>query len=61
MKRINMREMDEAEFKRVTHGTMPRFNRQCDVCGALCFDTDHYCAECGTCFDDEGGENNNAD
>ena len=31
---------------------MPIYNCICSECGALCFDDDSYCAECGNCFND---------
>ena len=30
---------------------MPIFNRMCMNCGAMCFDDDSYCAECGSKFE----------
>lgn len=29
---------------------MPIFNCKCGNCGAMCFDDDSYCSECGACF-----------
>lgn len=29
---------------------MPVYNRICSECGALCFDDDSFCAECGVNF-----------
>ena len=31
---------------------MPIYNCICSECGALCFDNDSYCAECGNRFND---------
>lgn len=30
--------------------TMPIFNSKCGNCGAMCFDDDIYCSECGAHF-----------
>lgn len=30
--------------------SMPIFNSKCGSCGAMCFDDDTYCSECGAYF-----------
>ncbi len=32
---------------------MPLFNGTCSDCGAMCFDDDTYCSECGSILDGE--------
>lgn len=31
--------------------SMPIFNNKCGNCGAMCFDDDTYCSECGAYFE----------
>lgn len=46
--------MTNEDIKRfVVDSGMPVFNSQCCSCGAMCFNDDTYCAECGTKLDEE--------
>lgn len=40
-----MTEEEKAEIS-----SMPIFNSKCEHCGAMCFDDDTYCSECGAYF-----------
>lgn len=44
-----MREMTQSEKAELI--SMPIFNMICNNCGAMCFDDDTYCSECGRKFD----------
>ena len=45
-----MCEMTVQEISGLTH--MPIFSMKCFNCGAMCFDDDTYCSNCGARFDD---------
>ena len=45
---IRMTDKEIAEIK-----NMPIFNAKCHWCGAMCFDDDAYCSNCGRLFDGE--------
>jgi hypothetical protein len=44
---------DEEVRSFVVDKGMPVFNSLCCSCGAMCFNDDTYCAECGTKLDEE--------
>lgn len=44
---------DEDDAKRLVKKEMPVFNGTCSDCGAMCFDDDTYCSECGAILDEE--------
>lgn len=43
-------EISAEEAMQAVDWRMPIFNRVCSECGALCFDDDSFCAECGVKF-----------
>lgn len=43
-----MHAMTEEEKAEIS--SMPIFNSKCEHCGAMCFDDDTYCSECGAYF-----------
>ena len=44
---------DEDDAKQLVKRGMPLFNGTCSDCGAMCFDDDTYCSECGAILDEE--------
>lgn len=46
----NLVPADDIFYQSVTKGVMPKFNSKCSACGALCFDADKFCSECGIRF-----------
>ena len=43
-------ELSAEEAMQAVNWRMPIYNRVCSECGALCFDDDSFCAECGVKF-----------
>lgn len=43
-------EISAEEAMQAVDWRMPIYNRACSECGALCFDDDSFCAECGVKF-----------
>lgn len=43
-------EISAEEAMKAVDWRMPIYNRVCSECGALCFDDDSFCAECGVKF-----------
>lgn len=50
MKMARKIELSAEETMQAVNWKMPIYNRVCSECGALCFDDDSFCAECGVHF-----------